>query len=131
MDLIIHRIRNDNLAFQPFEHNINSRNVHGYHVFMRFFKDMILKGKETIDHNILVLELGQYYEVQHIPYKFIRDAGSRAWRELNNENKALFNNRANVLNNRPIPGKLLIVPNDFDTDEIINDAIKMELTESV
>ena len=72
---------------------------------MRFFKDMIFRGKEMINHNIVSLELGEFYEVEHIPYRFIYDSGSRVWRELNQVNKELFNNQASNLL-RPIPRKV-------------------------
>ena len=97
-------------------------------IYMRFFKDMIFRGKETINYNIVSLELGEFYEVEHIPYRFIRNAGLRAWRELNQENKELFNNGARNLNLRPIPRKFEMFPDTFDSPEKINDAVEIELT---
>ena len=66
---------------------------------------MIIKGKESIDYEILSYELGEYYEVQDIPYKFIWTARSKSWSELNQSTKQLFHERARDLNLQPVPGK--------------------------
>lgn len=50
---------------------------------------------------------------------------------MNRENKELLNSRARNLNVRLIPGKFDIIPDSFDSDKKINNAIETELTESI
>lgn len=67
-----------NLWYELFEHNIISRNINSYHIYIRFFKDIIIRGKEIIDYYILSLKLGDFI-------KLIYNAGSRALFKLNRD----------------------------------------------